>query len=67
MLRMLGREIYSTYGPSPDTGGLMVNNAPTIYPYPSVETLIEGETNGGAKASLPGPGDKPCTERPDSV
>jgi hypothetical protein len=67
MLRMLGREIYSTYGPSADTGGLMVNNAPTIYPYPSVETLIEGETNGGAKASLPGPGDKPCTERPDSV
>lgn len=67
MLRMLGREIYSTYGPSADTGGLMINNAPTIYPYPGIEALIDGESGGGAKASLPGPGDKPCTERPDPV
>ncbi|HHT9109921.1 MAG TPA: DinB family protein [Candidatus Brocadiaceae bacterium] len=67
MLRMLGREIYSTYGPSSDTGGLMINNAPTIYPYSSIEALIKGEEVGGAKALLPGPGDKPCTERPDPV
>ncbi|MFO0795477.1 MAG: DinB family protein [Candidatus Brocadiaceae bacterium] len=67
MLRMLGREIYSTYGPSSDTGGLMINNAPTIYPYSSIEALIKGEEAGGAKAVLPGPGDKPCTERPDTV
>jgi uncharacterized damage-inducible protein DinB len=67
MLRMLGREIYSTYGPSSDTGGLMVNNAPTIYPYSSIEALIKGEEAGGAKALLPGPGDKPCTERADPV
>lgn len=67
MLRMLGREIYSTYGPSSDTGGLMINNAPTIYPYSSIEALIKGEEAGGAKALLPGPGDKPCTERPDPV
>lgn len=66
MLRMLGREIYSTYGPSADTGGLMIHNAPTIYAYPSIEALIDGETKGGAKAPLPGPGDKPCTERPDA-
>ena len=66
MLRMLGREIYSTYGPSADTGGLMINNAPTISPYHSIEALIEGESKGGAKAPLPGPGDKPCTERPDT-
>ncbi len=65
MLRMLGREIYSTYGPSADTGGLMQYRAPTIYPYPTIEALIEGETIGRPKASLPGPGDKPCTERPD--
>lgn len=67
MLRMLGREIYSTYGPSSDTGGLMINNAPTIYPYHSIEDLIEGETAGGAKAPLPVPGDKSCTERPDTA
>lgn len=66
MLRMLGREIYSTYGPSADTGGLMQYNAKTIYPYPSIEALITGESTDGTKASLPGPGDKPCTERPDS-
>jgi uncharacterized damage-inducible protein DinB len=66
LLRMLGREVYSVYGPSADTGGLPVNNAPTIYPYADVESLIEGESKGGMKAKLPGPGDKPCTERPDS-
>ncbi len=65
MLRMLGREIYSTYGPSADTGGLMQNNALTIYPYPDVETMLKEESAGGDKAPLPGPGDKPCTERPD--
>jgi uncharacterized damage-inducible protein DinB len=66
LLRILGREVYSVYGPSADTGGLPVNNAPTIYPYSDVESLIEGESKGGMKAKLPGPGDKPCTERPDS-
>lgn len=66
MLRMLGREIYSTYGPSADTGGLAIHNAPTIYPYPSIESLIEGEMRDGSKAPLPGPGEKPCTERPDA-
>ncbi|MFN3531805.1 MAG: DinB family protein [Candidatus Brocadia sp.] len=65
MLRMLGREIYSTYGPSAVTGGLMQNSALTIYPYPDVDTLLKEEAAGGDKAPLPGPGDKPCTERPD--
>ncbi len=31
MLRMLGREVHSNYGPTADTGGLMANHAPTIY------------------------------------
>ncbi|WP_347274455.1 DinB family protein [Candidatus Kuenenia sp.] len=67
LLRMIGREIYSTYGPTADTGGLMQNKAETIYPYPNIEALIDGETSGGNnKAPLPGPGDKPCTERPDA-
>ncbi len=65
MLRMLGRELHSTYGPTADTGGLMQNHAPTIYAYPDLEALVEGETAGGAKAPLPGPGDRSPTERPD--
>ena len=66
LLRMLERDIYSTYGPTADTGGLQQNNALTIYPYSDIDTLIKEESAGGtAKASLPGPGEKPCTERPE--
>jgi len=65
LLRMLGREIHSIYGPSADTGGLPQNNALTIYAYPDIKSLIEGESKGGLKAPLPGPGNKPPTERPD--
>jgi DinB family len=53
MLRMLGRDLHSTYGPTADTGGLMQNHAPTIYAYSSLEALIEGESHGGAKSALP--------------
>ena len=62
---MLGREAYSNYGPTADTGGLMQNHAPTIYAYPNLEALFEGEAAGGRKAKLPGPGPMPVTERPD--
>ena len=65
LLRMLGREEFSNYGPTADTGGLMQNHAPTIYAYPTLEDLFEGEAIGGGKAKLPGPGAKPVTERPD--
>jgi uncharacterized damage-inducible protein DinB len=54
MLRMLGRELHSNYGPTADTGGLMQNHAPTIYAYPSIEALLDGEGRGGGKAPLPG-------------
>jgi uncharacterized damage-inducible protein DinB len=65
-LRMLGRSVYSTYGPTSDTGGLMQHKAPVIYPYENDEKLIDGETGGlAAKRQLPGPPkDKPYTERP---
>lgn len=53
MLRMLGREIHSNYGPTADTGGLMQNHAPTIYAYSSLPALLEGENAGGAKSPLP--------------
>jgi hypothetical protein len=65
ILRLLGREVHSVYGPSVDTGGLPDNQAVTIYAYPDIESLIEGESKGSLKAALPGPGDKPSTERPD--
>ncbi len=64
MLRMLRRDVHSNYGPTADTGGLMQNHAPTIYAYPSLEALFEGEGAGGAKAKLPGAGGKVVTERP---
>ena len=63
MQRMLGRDLHSNYGPTADTGGLMQNNAPVIYAYSDLDALIGGEGAGGAKTSLPGPGDKPPTER----
>ena len=65
LLRLLGRKVYSVYGPSIDSGCLPENGAVTIYPYSDIESLVEGESAGGNKAKLPGPGDKPCTERPD--
>jgi len=65
MLRMLGRQLYSNYGPTADTGGLMQNQAPVIYAYPDIETLLEEEDGERQKARLPGPGALPPTERPD--
>jgi uncharacterized damage-inducible protein DinB len=64
MLRMLRHDLHSNYGPTADTGGLMQNHAPTIYAYPDLATLMESEAKGGRKSKLPGPGDKPVTERP---
>jgi uncharacterized damage-inducible protein DinB len=65
MLRMLGRDVHSTYGPTADTGGLMLHHAPTIYAYDSLDALLNGEAAGGGKAALPGAPGKPVTERPD--
>lgn len=65
MLRMLGRDVHSNYGPTADTGGLMQNHAPTIYAYENLESLLAGEARGGAKARLPGSGGNPVTERPE--
>jgi uncharacterized damage-inducible protein DinB len=60
MLRMLGREIYSNYGPTADTGGLMANHAPTIYAYGTLDELL----SGGPATKLPGGGGRAVTERP---
>ena len=66
MLRMLGRDLHSNYGPTADTGGLMQNHAPTIYAYDGIEALLQGESRGGAKAALPAPPLEAVTERPNS-
>jgi uncharacterized damage-inducible protein DinB len=66
MLRMLGRELHSNYGPTADTGGLMQNGAQTIYAYDNLEALLAGEDRGGAKSVLPGAQGKSLTERPDA-
>jgi len=54
----------STYGPTADTGGLGIHDAPTIYAYADEAALLQGEAAGGRKAALPGPTPKPPTERP---
>lgn len=64
-LRLLGRPVYSTYGPTADTGGLFLQHAPTLYRYASVERLLEAEESGGGEwPPLPGPGPAAPTERP---
>jgi len=64
-LRLLDRPLYSTYGPTADTGGLPVNKPKTIYRYDNLEELLSAEQEGGGKEKpLPGPGEKPPTERP---
>jgi uncharacterized damage-inducible protein DinB len=62
MLRMLARPVYSTYGPTADTGGLMKDKAPTVYAYPDEENLLAG----GDKAALPESVGRAVTERPSS-
>ncbi len=64
LLRMLGRGLHSTYGPTADTGGLMQSHAPTIYAYPSLEALLDAEPRGGSKRPLPPRPAHPVTERP---
>src|SRR6185369_9455303 len=54
MLRMLGRNLHSNYGPTADTGGLMQDHAPTIYAYAGLDVLLDAEARGGAKSYLPG-------------
>lgn len=66
LLRMLNHELHSNYGPTADTGGLMQNGAAVIYAYPDVQSLLREEAGARRKRTLPGTGEKPATERPDS-
>jgi hypothetical protein len=48
-----------------DTGGLFRHRAPTIYRYTSVDDLLQQDARGGERLPLPGPGERPPTERPE--
>jgi len=61
LLRMLNREVYSTYGPTADTGGLAANQASVVYAFRDLNALVAD----APKAALPGTGTKPVSERPD--
>jgi len=65
LLRIINHSLHSTYGPTADTGGLMANQAPTIYAYTNQPTLLAEEEGARRKTQLPGAGEKPFTERPD--
>jgi uncharacterized damage-inducible protein DinB len=63
-LRILGHQLYSTYGPTADTGGLFQNGARVIYQYADVEHLLRADASSSEGPALPGPGTLPPTERP---
>ena len=58
-LRIWGLSLYSTYGPTADTGGLAANGATVVYRAAEVDGLLRG----AAPPELPGPGTV-ATERP---
>jgi len=62
-LRVWGQPLFSTYGPTADTGGLPKNGATVVYRYDSVEDLLAHHGGAGERA-LPGTGGLPPTERP---
>ena len=65
MLRMLGRSLHSTYGPTADTGGLAQTGGTTIYAYSDLAALLDAERRGGdEKTGLRDRGNAPVTERP---
>jgi uncharacterized damage-inducible protein DinB len=63
-LRLLSKPLYSTYGPTADTGGLAANGARVIYRRRSLADLLSAERAGAPAPALPGPGSKPASERP---
>jgi uncharacterized damage-inducible protein DinB len=66
-MRSWGQPLYSTYGPTADTGGLPRNGATVVYRYDSVEDLLAHERRGGAGPALPGTGAVSPTERGGST
>src|SRR5579883_56693 len=65
MARMLGRDLWSNYGPTADTGGLPQDHAATVYAYSGIDVLLEHEGSDRKKNPLPKRGEKAVTERPE--
>jgi catechol 2,3-dioxygenase-like lactoylglutathione lyase family enzyme/uncharacterized damage-inducible protein DinB len=63
-LRAWEEALYSTYGPTADTGGLPKDGARVIYRYASIDELLEQEAAGGARPPL-APVRAAVTERPN--
>jgi uncharacterized damage-inducible protein DinB len=63
-LRLLGHDLYSTYGPTADTGCLFQNQAPVIYRHPTIDRLLASELAHEPPPPLPGPSPHSPTERP---
>ena len=55
-LRLWGQALYSTYGPTADTGGLFQNQAQVVYRYASIDELIERERSWRRDAAAARPG-----------
>jgi uncharacterized damage-inducible protein DinB len=62
-IRAWGLPLYSTYGPTADTGGLPKHGARVVYRNPAGEGL-PSDSEGAPGPPLPGPGEEPVTERP---
>lgn len=61
LLRLWGCALYSNYGPTADTGGLAANGATVVYRAASIDELLDDTSR---TPPLPGPGERPSTERP---
>jgi uncharacterized damage-inducible protein DinB len=64
-LRLWGEPLYSTYGPTADTGGLFQNGARVIYRFAAVEEVLVPQASMRQPPGLVARGAKPVTERPD--
>ena len=62
-IRLWGQPLFSTYGPTADTGGLAKDGATVVYRYDSIEDLLAHDGREGDRV-LPGPSAAPPTERP---
>jgi uncharacterized damage-inducible protein DinB len=65
-IRAWGLPLYSTYGPTADTGGLPKHGARVVYRNTAGDGL-PSDSEDAPGPPLPGPGDQPVTERPDTT
>ena len=56
MLRMLGRDLHSNYGPTADTGGLMLDHAPDDLRLFEPRRAVRGGRTRRSEGDAAGPG-----------